>query len=296
MPIHYTTHQQIDKLKWDACMESADNGLVYGYSFYLDTMAKHWDALVLNDYEAVMPLTWNKKYGIAYLYQPPFMQQLGIFSNRILNDDIKKSFVVAAQQRFRFAEIFGNFLNGSEQPNFILPLHQSYALIKKGYKNDLSKNLKHAAQFSISYQTTDDFVVAINLYKSQYASRTPHVKKQDYQRFLKLCATAKNTGNLLIRKVVDDKQIILAIALLLKDKKRLYNIISAVTTDGRRCEANHYLFDKLIEEFSGQEIVLDFEGSSIESIASFYQKFGAVNEPYFLLSYNHLAWPFKYFK
>lgn len=41
-------------------------------------MAKNWDALVLNDYEAVMPLTWNKKYGICYLYQPPFTACLGI--------------------------------------------------------------------------------------------------------------------------------------------------------------------------------------------------------------------------
>ncbi|MBC7509396.1 MAG: GNAT family N-acetyltransferase [Ferruginibacter sp.] len=296
MAIHFIPYKQIDKLKWNACIDSADNGLIYGYSIYLDAMAKHWDALVLNDYEALMPLTWNKKFGIAYLYQPPFMQQLGIFGKGILNEDTKKLFVEKAQQRFRFAEIFGNFNDGVEQPNFILPLSQPYAFIKNGYKNDLRKNLKHAATFSISYQTTDDFAVAIELYKSQYVWRIPHVKELDYQQFSKLCATAKSTDNLLIRKVVDDKQNILAIALLFKDKKRLYNVLSVVTTEGRRCEANHYLFDKLIEEFSGRPMLLDFEGSSIDGIASFYQKFGAVNEPYFLLRYNHLPWPFKYFK
>ena len=46
-------------------------------------MAKQWDALVLNDYEAVMPLTWNKKYGIAYLYQPFLTAQLGVFGKNI---------------------------------------------------------------------------------------------------------------------------------------------------------------------------------------------------------------------
>ena len=81
MPIRYVTYQQIDKAKWDACIASVDNGSIYAYSFYLDTMAKHWDALILNDYEAVMPLTWNKKYGIAYLYQPFFTASLGIFSS-----------------------------------------------------------------------------------------------------------------------------------------------------------------------------------------------------------------------
>ena len=57
--IHYLTNREIDKIKWDECIDKADNGLVYAYSFYLDHMAKQWDALVWNDYEAVMPLTWK---------------------------------------------------------------------------------------------------------------------------------------------------------------------------------------------------------------------------------------------
>ncbi len=42
--------------------------------------AGQWDALVLDDYQAVMPLTWRSKFGIRYLYQPAFTQQTGIFS------------------------------------------------------------------------------------------------------------------------------------------------------------------------------------------------------------------------
>ena len=61
LKIQYLTHYQIDKAKWDDCIGKADNGLIYAYSFYLDQMSKNWDALVLNDYAAVMPLTWNRK-------------------------------------------------------------------------------------------------------------------------------------------------------------------------------------------------------------------------------------------
>ncbi len=296
MGIQYLSYHQIDKQKWDACIDSADNGLVYAYSFYLDSMAKHWDALVLNDYEAVMPLPWNKKFGIAYLYMPPFTQQLGIFSKAAVSEEVKKSFVAAAQQRFRFAELFVNFNNGEEQPNFILPLHQPYDLIRQGFKKTLLKSLKHAARFPLSYQQADNVGEAIDICRSHYASRTPQIKEQDYQHFSKVCEAAKKKGCLVIRKIEDERETILAIVLLLKDKKRLYNIISTVTTAGRRCEANHYLFDKLIKEFSGQQMILDFEGSSIAGIATFYKKFGAVNEPYFFLRYNHLPWPVKYLK
>ena len=61
--IQYLSHKEINKTKWDACILNAPNGLIYPYSFYLDHMAKNWDALVFGDYEAVMPLTWNKKYS-----------------------------------------------------------------------------------------------------------------------------------------------------------------------------------------------------------------------------------------
>ncbi|WP_315816464.1 hypothetical protein [Paraflavitalea speifideaquila] len=57
-------------MKWDRCIADAPNGLIYGYSFYLDKMADNWDGLVLNNYEAVMPLPWKKKWGIYYLAHP----------------------------------------------------------------------------------------------------------------------------------------------------------------------------------------------------------------------------------
>ncbi len=90
MEIRYLTYQQIDKTKWDACIDNAENGLVYAYSFYLDAMAKNWDGLVLNEYEAVMPLTWNKKYSIHYLYQPPFTACLGVFGKTLTAETINE--------------------------------------------------------------------------------------------------------------------------------------------------------------------------------------------------------------
>ena len=86
--IKYLQHKEIDKSKWDACISRAPNGLIYPYSFYLDAMAKHWDALVLKDYEAVMPLTWNRKYGFYYLYQPAFTASLGVFGKNLTKEII----------------------------------------------------------------------------------------------------------------------------------------------------------------------------------------------------------------
>ena len=85
--IRFLNRGEIDLEKWDRCIQDAPNGIIYARSFYLDAMAKNWSALVSGDYDMVMPLTWNRKYGFRYLYQPAFTAQLGLFSIRARRTD-----------------------------------------------------------------------------------------------------------------------------------------------------------------------------------------------------------------
>ena len=57
--ITHITREQIDQKKWDDCIYQSSLPLLYAETIYLDQMASNWDALVLNDYEAVMPLPWK---------------------------------------------------------------------------------------------------------------------------------------------------------------------------------------------------------------------------------------------
>src|SRR5438477_249208 len=126
--VKYLSHHEIDKAKWDKCVDEADNGLIYGYSFYLDHMAKHWDGLVLNDYNAIMPLTWNKKFGIYYLYQPAFTASLGIFGQN-LNEEINKQFIQSIPKKFKLIEISLNSGNITSAPLSFLISMTNYILL-----------------------------------------------------------------------------------------------------------------------------------------------------------------------
>jgi hypothetical protein len=97
--IYYKKREEIDIAKWDQCIEKSSNGLIYAYSFYLDHTADNWDALILNDYEAVMPLPWRKKFQFYYLYQPTFTAQLGIFGNNI-SAQLIENFLEAIPSKF----------------------------------------------------------------------------------------------------------------------------------------------------------------------------------------------------
>jgi hypothetical protein len=78
--MQFLHHKEIDKQRWDSCIRSSPNGLIYAPSFYLGNLCPGWHALADENYEWVLPITHNTKCAISYLYHPPFTQQLGVFA------------------------------------------------------------------------------------------------------------------------------------------------------------------------------------------------------------------------
>ncbi len=298
--IRFVPHDAIDLKRWDDCIAQAANGSLYAESFFLNAMAGQWHALVYKDYEAVMPLTHRKKWGISYLYQPAFTQQGGIFGAGPLSNLLITRFISMCQSHYRFAEIHlnhGNALPGLDaKHNFVLSLHPSYENIRAGYKKELVQNLKKAERFGLQYAATEDYEMAVSRYEQQYGDRFAKIRPSDYMHFRRCAAEAGTRGRLLLRKVSLPSGELLAIAVFMRSGRSIYNLMPVTLPDGRERSANHYLLDQLIREHAGQPLILDFEGSEIPGIAGFYQKFGSVNQPYFFLRYNKLPFPLNLFK
>ncbi|HVY74807.1 MAG TPA: hypothetical protein VG890_08265 [Puia sp.] len=310
--IEYVQRRQIDAAKWDACVSRASNRLIYAYSFYLDAMAENWDALILNDYEAVMPLPWRRKYSIRYLYQPPYTAQLGVFTtmnrwdeqNAFIQPVLIKTFLDELARHFRFAEIFLNYANPCDycEPynNYILRLDRSYEELVAGYKKSYQKYLFKTGQsgkaLSFSYQATNHLEELLDLNKRLYLRKMSEVQSHDYDHFKQLCLFFQQNDQLILRTLYGPGNALLATLLLPKDDDRLYLLQSCVTAEGRKAEANHFLMDCFLKEFSGQNITLDFEGSEHPGIAHFYRNFGACNQPRFFFRHNKLPWPLHLLK
>jgi hypothetical protein len=305
VPIKYLRYSEIDKSKWDACVINATNTLIYAHSFYLDNCAnKQWDAIVLDDYEAVMPLIYRSKFGIKYLFQPAFLQQSGIFFKHEANHELMIPFLDLAMTYFKFAEFNLNYANKriekkavelSLKNNFILNLSYDYESTVANYKSNFIKNIKRAQKQAFIYEPTNEYEKVVDLYKELYQKRTASVKNEDYNALKANCKELLLNNNLIVRQVLLNGKVFAAV-ILLKDSHRLYNVASCVTEEGKKCRANYFLYDKLIEEFSQSSLVLDFEGSDIPGIADFYKSMGPVNQPYFFLKYNELPKLIKQFK
>lgn len=236
--IRYLKNREIDKRLWDQCITNSTNGLIYAHSYYLDIMCSNWDALVLNDYEAVMPLPWRKKWSITYLYRPPFIQQLGVIGNE-QKWDYELSFKMLTGKILYGDVLFNEFnspaydLHTNKHINYVLPLGESFVNIAQSFSNDLKNNLKAAGKNVLN--VIPDFMpdLALETFKTAYKTRISSIKNTDYEKLLKLAYYLNQNDMAFTRIIQDSNKEICATGLFLKDKNRIYNILNATTNTGR---------------------------------------------------------------
>ncbi|KIC90311.1 GNAT family N-acetyltransferase [Flavihumibacter sp. ZG627] len=295
--IKLVKRKQLDTVKWEQCISFASNGLIYARHYYLDIMCNRWDALVMGDYEAVMPLPWKSKMGIRYMYQPPFVQQAGVFYLKE-DKDVVGAFLLRAKELFPFGEINLNFRNNipnaSSRNNFILDLHKPYEHLRINYRNDLLRNLGHQETDDLKYTIPENYHSIAIMYQQLYAGRMSY-GKQAYEDLHRLCSKLAESGQLIARIATLNGNMV-AGCICFRDEKRIYLIASATPEEGRKLSANHFLIDAIIKEFADTDLILDFEGSDLPGVAHFYQNFGAMNQPYYFTGWNRLTWPLSMLK
>lgn len=300
--IQYLTYKEIDKQKWDACIDEAGNGLLYGYSFYLDHMARNWDGLVLNDYEAVMPLTWNKKYGIAYLYQPFLTAQLGIFGKGV-TEERTKSFIQVIPGKFKLIEILlnsGNIFSvpggvARLQTNYVLDLSKPYEELYQSYRDNIKRNIRKAKQIGCTAEKDFDVEKVIELALQQMAT---HGKESadNVDRFRKLYHFLHAKKMATTYGIFSPHHELIASCVFFFSHDRAYYILVGNHPNGKTIGASHALIDEFIKDHAGKKMLLDFEGSDIPSLAFFYSSFGATEEKYPAIKLNRLPFYLRWVK
>lgn len=294
--IRYIQNSEIDYKKWDACIGQAFNGNVYAWSWYLDIVCEAWDALVLGDYEQVMPLTSGKKYGINYLYQPPFTQQLGLFSISPSTALTANDFLEILSRQYRFAEINLNRYNKASHPAFKIRMRRNYELdlikpveeLRSSYASNTTRNIRKAENAGISIIENIDPQSIIAMFRREKGIEIKKMGDKQYHMLDKLMYRGTYKNMAMIVGAFDRNNQLCAGMFLLKSHHRIVFLFSANNNIARQTGAMHLLIDRVIKKYSGQALTLDFEGSEIPGLARFYASFGSSVTHYPSLSYNRL--------
>lgn len=300
MEIIYLKYEEIDKQKWDSTIKNAVNRLPYAFSFYLDICSPSWDALIIDNYKFVMPLTVNKKYFVARLLQPSLSQQLGIFSNEDASAEIIKLFMDFLQKKYLSVNICLNYRNTeaalktdlkfTQKITHHLPLFGNYDQIKKKYSTRRIRDLKKAEKNKLEVFVDNDIGAYMKFFEKTSANLMPD--KHDFLR--RLLYSLLQKGMLKIYTAFDQHNMPLSSLVFIIDTKLIVNILVSNTDEGKRSGANTLILDRFIKEHSSSEKILDFEGSVIESIAEFFKSFNAKEILY--LQYQKNSFPFNLFK
>jgi hypothetical protein len=281
MEIIHTRNTDIDRVRWDCCIAQSCNQLTYAYSWYLDIVSPHWEALISTDYEYVMPLPVKRRYKIPYLVQPILTQQLGIFSKFEITENLVDEFI-------KGIPYFSYELNLNDHnfcskalifPNFLLNLHRPYNQIMAMYTKNTQRNIEKAKKLNLRIKSdisVDDFLTFYASVEKQYQT----VRISVLEKLLKM---GVSVNALKIYGVYSSTDKLIAGLCLLNSPRRLTYLLPASDKEGKTSSAMFLLIDSLIKNEADKEKVLDFEGSVIEGIARFYRGFGAKNKPYYIL-------------
>lgn len=288
----------IDRQKWDQCISNAANSRVYASGWYLDLVCPDWCGLILGDYEYVMPLPFNRKFGVSYLSQPVYAQQWGVFP--VPTATVLTAMLDYLMCRFNYMRLSLNSMNLSDhhgfipevRRNFILPLEASFVEIAERYHQNTKRNIRKSKESGLTVKTlgAEEYM---NLKRN-----FPGVEGgKKFQRTLKtIIINALQREKGVIYGAYSSSGELCAAAFFLFDSTRVFYLNAVSTETGKELRAAYAIVDLFITNNSGRSLILDFEGSQNPGVGRFYEGFGATCEYYQHLYRNTLVWPLRLLK
>ncbi|MBL0128906.1 MAG: hypothetical protein IPP83_15955 [Flavobacteriales bacterium] len=181
--IRHLTHTEIDKAWWDAALLRCENRLWYAQSWILDIASPGWEALVDEETGSIMPLTWRRKWGVNYLFQPYGLQQLGLFAPAGSMDRTDE-FLAAIPSRFRYRDICLNEsmrslvkdgVSVTERTDQVLSVNASIEELREAYSKGHRRNIRSSDHGEIGERATaaEFFELFARTTGSRYGAKHP---------------------------------------------------------------------------------------------------------------------------
>lgn len=274
---------QINTSNWDELIEASSQKTIYAYSWYLDCIGQEWEALVEQDqqgkYIAALPYQVKYKYGLKKIEQDAFTNELGVYSlphsqpELLIKKFLKKPFIskylFSASNNHQLAEKL------SLETTYHLSLKNDYESIAKNYSTNRKRNLKKAQAEQLKLVEGDTIQNLVQLFKDNVSDKIYGIQETQYHQLEKLYYELKKRELTTIYNMVDDLEEVVSSVMIVRSFDRIIYFFAASSSKGLEKNSQTLLIDALIQKYAQSDLILDFEGGNIESLAQFYRSFGA---------------------
>tara|TARA_B100000809_G_scaffold241603_1_gene264925 strand:+ start:1441 stop:2247 length:807 start_codon:yes stop_codon:yes gene_type:complete len=262
------------------------------YSWYLDAVSANWGAAMSDDLNTLFPISFTVKLGVKQFHQAMFTRQFDLLGQGF---SIHKVLSLLENQ-FKFVQ-FRSHLDISAIENKETRVYQSMNL-KDEYQNKYATNAKRLIKKSIknySFKKVNCIDELIDLVNENVAHK---IKEFTTENIIKL-------KNLMIAACDNDKGETLAVfegneivgaGFFLKDKSRVTYLKGASTDLAKKNGAMYGLMNFAFDSYKNDYEMFDFGGSNVEGVATFYKKFGALDNAYYNYIINDLPVWFNFLK
>jgi hypothetical protein len=312
VPLHYLRYSEIDLAAWDACVAAALQVVPYAQAAWLRHTNGLWDAVVEVDghtgqYRSLFPVPVQRRLWGREALQPPFTQQLGLLTSEASQHCTLNEYLALLPGRFARLHLQLNTDNAppktppdgwqlTERQTYHLPLAADYETVHAGYCSDYRRRLRQyqAAPNDLMVEEAAELDWLVRLFQLEKGQTVRGMKPEYYKRLSRLYATMRAQRQTVFLVAYNLRtQETYGGALFMKYRNRWVYLFAAATAEGKKRNAPLILLDTAIRWHLGAgtpNLVLDFEGGMIPSIARFFANFGARPVPYYTLTQTTRPW------
>lgn len=266
-------YHEIDFKKYTQCLESSEQIKYSASKIYLDvTSKKRWDLLIYNDYEAVMPLPYIRKYGIKIVLNPMLCQQLGVFSKK---DDVmlNEAFLDFLKKNYLIRVYHFNDHNQFQSP---IECKKNFIIYPDSYENVYAKySPKRKRKLRLDEDVLGDSEIRIINFDEAKpfikSNMTGLAKENDVHGFIRIFKMFYDLKNLTFCAFYYQNQIINLIAVY-SDYKTLALLGTFNEKKYVKISGSSALINDMIKK-NIETAAFDFEGSEVPSIEEFFRGF-----------------------
>ncbi|OFX22138.1 MAG: hypothetical protein A2041_04585 [Bacteroidetes bacterium GWA2_31_9b] len=301
MEIKYLKNNDINFVRWDNCINTAFNGSIFAFSWYLNILCDDWHALVLGDYKYVMPIIHKPVFRKEFVYSPILGNRLGVFTNELLTEEIVHRFFESIPPEFSYLDFnlnkFNSFTNCSYEiklkKNYEIDLITTYDFLKQKYSGSFQKKIQSAKANKITIVNgllPNDFVNFIT-HKSSKSNPALNKKEIAQLRMIISFALRYNLGE--IYGAYSANNNLCAAAFFIKSKRKIHLLSNAQNKNGQIFNANYLLIDRFIESHTEKNLTLNIDNIVSENRIDFLTGIGAIEYKVKNIKKNNLPWYYK---